>query len=137
MRQKALIYSLSRTNWWLVVTDSLVFIDLYFVFWITVPDLVCKQRLESALRSKSRLCIKAFSRSPHEYLIYILAITHFTSPLCPLFDVTGVLYVNACICVFCVAVQAGAAGVSHWEGSYPEVLRSVSLSNCCPYIQGE
>lgn len=51
-RQRVMIYGLRRTNWWLVVTDSLVFIDLCFVFWITIPDLLCKQRSESAFRSK-------------------------------------------------------------------------------------
>lgn len=39
-----MIYGFSRTNWWLVVTDSLVFIDLCFVFWLMLPDLLCEQR---------------------------------------------------------------------------------------------
>lgn len=54
-RQRVMIYGFSQTNWWLVVTESLVFIDLCFVFWITIPDLLCKQRLESAFRSRSQV----------------------------------------------------------------------------------
>ena len=95
-RQRAMIYGLRRTNWWLVVTESRVFIDLCFVLWITIPDLVCMQRWESAFRSKSQIWIKAYSRSPHEYLICVAAITHFTSPFCPLVVVVGVC---VCVCV--------------------------------------
>lgn len=39
-RQRAMIYGLRRNNWWLVVTESHVFIDLCFVFWITILDLL-------------------------------------------------------------------------------------------------
>lgn len=67
-------------------------------------------------------------QSPHEYLICVGAITHLTSPLCPLVGDAGVF--------LCAAVQAGAAGVPYREGSHPEVFRSVSLSNCSSYVQG-
>lgn len=42
-------------------------------------------------------------RSPHEYLIRVAAITHFTSPLCPLPD-----FAVVCLCVLthvCVCVR--------------------------------
>lgn len=45
--------------------------------------------------------IKAYSRSPHEYLICVAAITHFTSPLCPLVDVIGVC-ARVCLMTVCV-----------------------------------
>lgn len=35
------------------------------------------------------------SQSPHEYLICVAAITHFTSPLCPL---AGVACMCVCVC---------------------------------------
>lgn len=107
-----------------------------FSFWIFIPDLVCKQRLDDVFRSKSPIRVAAYSHSPHEYLICVAAITHFSSPLCPLVDVS-LAGVCALMNVYgCVAVQAGAAGVSYREGAHPEVFRSVSLSNRSSGIQG-
>lgn len=59
-----------------------------FSFWIFIPDLVCKQRSDDVFRSKSPIWIAAYNQSPHEYLICVAAITHFSSPLCPLVDVS-------------------------------------------------
>lgn len=133
-RQRVAIHSLRRANWWLAVTDSLVFIDLCPVIWITIPDLLCRRRLVKVhFQSKSHICIKAYSGSPHEYLICNAAITHFTPAPCVLL-LPCRLCVNACRRI---AVQAGAAGMSHREGAHPEVSGAVSLSNRCPRLQGE
>lgn len=117
-----MIYGLRRTDWWVVVTDSLVFIDLCLVFGIAIPDLVCMLRLESAFRSRPKIYTKLYNHLAHEYSIRAGTAFHFplTVPVC-----------------MCATVQAGAAGVSYWERPDPEVHGPVSLHHCRAYTQGE
>lgn len=79
----------------------------------------------------------------HEYLICNAAISHFCSGFVSSFLLSSPLC--ACVCAHVcvndrrcvVAVQAGAAGVSHRQGAHPQVRRPVSLSNGRDHIQGE
>ena len=89
----------------------------------------CRGRLESAFRSESQTRIKFYSRSPHEYLIWVAAITHFpvcSSPCrCPRWGCVFVcvyvsVFVIACVCV-CVCLYCSAS----WSSR--RVLRGRSL----------